>query len=735
MARFLYRLGVASARRRGVVFLVWTLLAVVVGAGAATGFKFSDGAFSMPGSESSRALERMDNYFPGAGSGNKDTGSGSLQLVLATRDNSAITSGTNQKLVAAALAQATKVDHVASVSNPFDAKQPYVSADKTTAVATLAFTGLDNDNSKTTYDQVLAVAQQARDQGLDAEVGGSVEVMGAEVGGPSEIVGVILSFVILMITYGSLVAAGANILVALIGVIIGVVGVLAFSAFHPIGSTTPTLAVMIGLAVGIDYSLFILARTRHELREGRTLQEAIGRATGTAGSAVVFAGTTVIIALAGLSVVRIGFLTEMGLAAAATVAVAVLMALTLVPALTRSMGSRILPRRERRGAPPAAAQSNRFTFLERWIRLVVRRPALTAVAVAAVLLALSTPVLNMNTALTTPGGEDPGSTQRAAYNLVADKFGAGSQGPLIVLLEGRGAGAKAAEVAGVLSKLDDVTAVHPAGATTGGDAALIQVIPSGGPIDASTYDLVRAIRDRAGDFAGLEVSVTGQTAIDIDLNHALRKALIIYLVLVVGLSLLLLIILFRSLLVPLMATLGFLLSLGTALGVTVAVFQWGWLNALFAAPAGNPLLSFMPILIVGILFGLAMDYQVFLVSRIHEAHRKGLNPTEAILDGFGRTAVVVAAAALIMSSVFGSFALSPMSIIASIGLALTAGVLADAFVVRMILVPALLALLGEAAWWMPRWLDRILPHLDAEGSALETAPPAQQRPLEPIGHL
>ncbi len=718
MARFLYRLGAASARRRGLVFLVWALIAAGLGAAVASGgLKFSDGAVSMPGSESSRALDRMGTHFPAGGdAGDAD----SLQLVLATRDGSPITAAD----VRVPVERARDVAGVAGVSDPFDPQRPSVSPDASTAIATITFAGLTDDSAHRAYDAVLAIAGQARDQGLNAEVGGSVVAMEVEVGGPSEIAGVILSFVVLLTTFGSLAAAGANILVALIGVAVGMLGVFAFSAIQPVGSTTPTLAVMIGLAVGIDYSLFILARVRGELREGRTLQDAIGRAAGTAGSAVVFAGTTVIIALAGLSVVGIGFLTEMGLAAAFTVAVAVLMALTLLPALTGLLGTRILPRRERAGAPPPAAHAGRLTFPDRWIRLVVRRPALVAGTVIAALVLLAVPMLSMRTALTTPGGEDPDSTQRAAYELIAAKFGAGFQSPLLVLLEGPGAGERAAEVAGVLGGLGDVAAVRPAGVSSAGDAALLQVVADSGPIDDSTYDLVTRIRDTA--FPGIGVAVTGQTAIDIDLNHELRRALVTYLVLVVGLSLLLLVMLFRSLLVPLTATLGFLLSLGAAFGVTVAVFQWGWLDALFTAPAGNPILSFLPILIVGILFGLAMDYQVFLVSRIHEAHRRGLSPTEAVLDGFGRTAVVVAAAALIMTAVFGSFALAPMSIIASIGLALTAGVLADAFVVRMLLVPALLALLGAKAWWMPRRLDRVLPHIDAEGESLGGAGPVPQ---------
>ncbi|MCP2167849.1 MMPL family transporter [Goodfellowiella coeruleoviolacea] len=541
--------------------------------------------------------------------------------------------------------------------------------------------------------------------------------------GPTEIVGAVLAFAVLLLTYGSLAAAGANMLGALVGVAVGALGVLAFSAFSPIGSMTPTLAVMLGLAVGIDYCLFVLARFRAELREGRSVADAIGRATGTAGSAVVFAGGTVIIALAGLAVVGIGFITEMGVAAAVGVAVAVLMSLTLLPAALKLMGRNALPRREHGGGTPVRA--DRIGFLDRWIKLVVRRPVTVLVGAVAGLLMLAVPVLSLTTSLTTPGGEDPDSTQRAAYDQIADAFGAGYQGPLIVLAQGDGVQARLDEVTSGLATLGRVASVVPAGVNATGDTALLQVVPTTGPVDERTERLVHDIRDRADAVPGVNLLVTGQTAIGIDTDERLSTALITYLIVIVGLSLLLLIIVFRSLLVPLIATVGFLLSLGAGVGVTVAVFQWGWLDPVFSAPQGNPMLSLLPVLIVGILFGLAMDYQVFLVSRMHEAHVRGLDPVEAVLDGFGRTAVVVVSAATIMTAVFAGFALSPSSLIGSIGLALTAGVVADAFVVRMIVVPALLTLLGRGAWWLPQWLDRLLPHLDAEGRALDESSPAQ----------
>jgi RND superfamily putative drug exporter len=698
MARLLFRLGAASARHRKLVFVVWGLVAVVLGFTAARGAEFSDEPFALPGSESSRALDRMERYFPGSG------GDDTLQLVLTARDGSPITSAANRALVAETLAAAARIG---PAGDPFDPKRPYVSPDRTTAVSTLSLTGLTD----AVYDEVLAVAARARAAGLGAEVGGPGPDPGEE-SSPAEAVGALLAFGILLVTYGSLVAAGANMLGSLIGVAVGSLGVLAFSAIHPIGSTTPTLAVMIGLAVGIDYCLFILARFRSELRDGRPADRAVGYAAGTAGSAVVFAGTTVIIALAGLTVVRIDFLTEMGLAAAFAVLVAVLMALTLLPALMGAMGRRALPRN---GVTP----SRRSGLLDRWITLVVRRPGTVLVFAVTALLALSIPVLSLNTSLTTPGGDDPAATQRAAYDEIAAKFGAGIQNPLTVLVEGRDVGAGLPAVTRLLTGLGHVTAVTPAGSTRTGDAAIVQVVPAGGAVDPATRDLVHDIRDHAGDVAGLRLSVTGSTAVDIDTTRAVNRALVSYLFVIVGLALLLLVVMFRSLLVPLMATLGFLLSLGASLGVTVAVFQWGWADAVFPAPSGNPIMSMMPVLLVGILFGLAMDYQVFLVSRIHEARRGGRGAEEAVLDGFGRTAPVVVAAALIMTAVFAGFAPSRTPIIASLGLALSAGVLADAFVVRMLVTPALLTLLGDRAWWIPRRLDRILPHLDADGAALD----------------
>lgn len=731
MASQLYRLGVFSARHRWWTVVTWVVVLLATAVITLTSMRFSDGAFEIPGTESSEAMSALQAEFSddGADSSTDDGGTrdGSLQLVVQAPDGASVTDAGPAGELATARTDLAALPHVLSVSDPLDPAAPRISEDVRTAVVDISLDGLTEENAEEIHADVVDVAESVRDAGLTAEVGGTLANPIPEILGPTEIVGALVAFGVLLLTFGSLAAAGANMAGALVGVGVGILGVLSFSAFSPIGSITPVLAVMLGLAVGIDYCLFILARFRAELSEGRDVLDAVGRATGTAGSSVVFAGTTVIIALAGLVVVGIPFIAEMGLAAAFAVFVAVLMALTLLPALAAFVGHRALRRRVRSNllepeSRTAAPQPDaRRGFLARWVDLVVRRPVLSAVGALAVLGLLAAPVTSLSTTLDTPGGEDPASTQRAAYELTADAFGAGSQSPLVVLVQGDTAIPAAEQVVRDIEQLDDVAMVVPGQVNADGSAVMLTVIADSGPLDPATQDLVHAIRD-VPDPDGVQVRVTGSTAINIDTDEQLQEALVLYLALIVGLSLILLIVLFRSLLVPLVATVGFLLSLGAGLGATVAVFQWGWLDALFQAPQGNPLLSLLPILVTGILFGLAMDYQVFLVSRMHEAHAAGASPRQAIRAGFRRSAVVVVAAATIMAAVFGGFALSPSSLVGSIALALTLGVVADAFLVRMIIVPACLSLLGRGAWWMPRWLDRVLPDIDAEGQALEHSP-------------
>ncbi|MGQ4267459.1 MMPL family transporter [Nocardiopsis changdeensis] len=732
MAALLYRLGILCARHRILVLTAWAVLLVLLGVGAVLGFQRSgeDPGFDVPGTESAAAFDLLEEKFPETAPEDPEPGDKELRLVLQVPDGEEITAPENAAVVASSVRDLADADRVVEVSDPLDPQTPYISPDLSTAVIGVSLADVAEEDHGAIEEQVEEVADHAREAGLTAEVGGSLENGVPEILGPSEIVGAALAFLVLAVTFRSLLAAGANMAGALVGVAVGVAGVFAFSLISPIGSLTPILAVMLGLAVGIDYCLFILARFRSELAEGRTAEDAVGRAVGTAGTSVVFAGATVVIALVGLTVVGISFLGQMGLAAAFAVAAAVLMSLTLLPALMRGLGTRI-PLGPRARASRRGGNDVRIGFLERWGALVVRRRTPALLLSVAALTVLALPAADMATALNVPGGEDPESSERAAYELIEEEFG-GTQSPLVVLARGEDVAAELPGVVAHLEGLDDVTAVYSAGTDSGGTVGLIQVIPDEGPLAESTGELVHSIREDT-ELDGVELLVTGETALGIDSDAQLREALLLYVALIVGLSLVLMAVLFRSVLVPLIATAGFLLSLGAALGATTAVFQWGWLDAFIQAPQGNPLLSLLPIVVTGILFGLAMDYQVFLVSRMHEAYVRGLPPREAILDGFGRSAPVVVAAAAIMAAVFGGFALSPSSLVGAIAFALTVGVVVDAFVVRMVIVPALLSLLGRAAWWMPAWADRILPHLDTEGHALEEAGSESSSRLLPVG--
>ncbi len=451
MSALLYRLGVLSARSRWAVVASWLLVLLIAAGVALSGMRFSSAGFDVPGTDSSRALSTLESEFPTTGEATT-----ALQLVVqsaggrVTDDAPSLTS---------ALEQARVIPGVLAVTDPLDPARPSISADGATAIAQVTVGDIDEEQAVDVTSELDAVAASLRDQGMAAEIGGSLPSAVPELLGPTELVGALVAFLVLLLTFGSLVAAGANMLGALVGVGVGVLGILAFSAIPPIGSVTPILAVMLGLAVGIDYCLFVLSRFRAELRSGRLVQDAIGRATATAGSSVVFAGATVIIALVGLSVVGIPFLGEMGIAAAFAVAVAVLMSLTLLPALLSWMGRRALGRRER-ASTRSAGGSPRWTTT--WIGAILRRPVIATFAVVGGLAVVALPLLGMQTSLVIPGGEDPDSTQRAAYTTVADAFGPGAQDPLVVLVRSDSDAASAVEtVSTELGSLPNVATVSP----------------------------------------------------------------------------------------------------------------------------------------------------------------------------------------------------------------------------------------------------------------------------------
>ncbi|MEU6726687.1 MMPL family transporter [Nonomuraea wenchangensis] len=603
-----------------------------------------------------------------------------------------------------------------------------VSSDGSTATATVVFDLPQQEITPETKEAVTQTLDTALPDGVTADYSAEIAQGEIQLGGVGEAVGLIVAAIVLIIMTGTLVAAGLPILNALFGVGVAVAGAMALSGSIEMTSVTPILGAMLGLAVGIDYALFILHRHRRQLKAGMTVEESIGLANGTSGNAVVFAGSTVLIALLALNVTGIPFLALMGTVGAVAIAVAVLLTVTMTPALLGLLGHRLLPRRDRtaaaQAAPVAASGHVRpMTIGSAVLRIVIGVGALALIAV---------PAASMRLGLPTGASEAADSTQYRAYTAITEKFGAGANGPLVVVADlGHGVTGDdlPAAQAGLGKQLMDVagvTAVAPIGANDRGTVLVFQVVPTGGPTSESTEDLVHDLRGRTLELGSdaVSLSVAGSASANLDISEKLADALPTYLALVVGLSLLILIVVFRSILVPLIATGGFVLSLFAALGGVTAVYQWGWLGGLFGVTDPAPILNFLPTLLVGILFGLAMDYQLFLTSGMREAYAHGAPARQAVTEGVRAGRAVVTAAAIIMISVFGGFMFSHMTMIRPVGFALAFGVLVDAFVVRMLIIPAVMHLAGDKAWWLPRWLDRILPDVDVEGAKLERHHPA-----------
>ncbi|MER6130815.1 MMPL family transporter [Streptomyces sp. NPDC001815] len=731
MATFLYKLGRLAFRRRHFVALIWVALLTLAGVGAASAPAAGTTSFSIPGTEAQKAFDLLEQRFPGA-SADGATG----RIVFKAPEGQKMTDAGNKATVEKTVRELGDGSEVVSVTDPFTTNA--VSRDGTVAYTSVRYDLPGMELADSTRTALEKAGDEARATGLTVDVGGDALQAASDPGAVGEIIGLALAAVVLVITLGSLVAAGLPLLTAIIGVGIGVSTITALASALDLGDTTSTLALMIGLAVGIDYALFIVSRYRGELAEGRDREEAAGRATGTAGSAVVFAGLTVVIALAGLAVVNVPMLTKMGLAAAGTVVVAVLIALTMIPALLGYAGKKIRPAGDKRGDKRGGKRLGRDRSAQadtagrpakpnmgtRWASFVIRRPVAVLLLGVVGLGVIAVPATQLELGLPDDGSQPTSTTQRRAYDLLSEGFGPGFNGPLMVVYDAEGsddAKAGATVVADRIKGLKDVATVTPATFNKAGDTAMITVIPGSKPSSAQTEDLVHAIRDAGPGIkadTGGQVLVSGTTAMNIDFSQKLNDALVPYLALVVGLAFLLLIVVFRSVLVPLKAALGFLLSVLAALGAVVAVFQWGWLAGLIGVEETGPIMSMMPIFMVGVVFGLAMDYEVFLVTRMREAYVHGETPSQAVVTGFRHSARVVVAAAIIMMAVFGGFIGASDAMIKMIGFGLAIAVFFDAFVVRMAIVPAVLALLGKKAWWLPKWLDRALPNVDVEGEGL-----------------
>ncbi|MER6738984.1 MMPL family transporter [Streptomyces puniciscabiei] len=736
MATFLSSVGRFAFRRRGLVTLLWIAALIGIGVAASSAPTPPADTFSMPGTESQKAFDLLKEKFPAA-----NANGATARVVLRAPQGHKLADPEQKAKVEDLVARLGKAPEVVAVSDPFKANA--VSKDGTTgyAIATykVAATKLDDK----AHNALTDALDHSRRSGLTVEAGGDAVKLEAGTGGSAEGIGILVSALVLVLTFGSMIAAGMPLLTALIGVAIGTSAITALGSTLGLSTTTTTLAMMLGLAVGIDYALFVISRYRSELSEGHERRDAAARAVGTAGTAVVFAGLTVIIALAGLAVVNVPMLTKMGLTAAGTVAIAVLIAITLVPALLGFAPIKVMPRAERRrfyGKPLSARQQRKAdkraargkpNLGSRWATFVVRRPLTVLLVGVAGLGALALPAADMQLGLPSEGTYAKDTTQRKAYDMLSESFGAGFNGPLTVTVQAEDTAAAAARVGKQLAGIKNVALVSPATTNPKRDTAIITVVPKTGPQDHATEELVRTIRGMKADFRsadGASVLVTGQTALYIDFSKTLDDALLPYLGLVVGLAFLLLMLVFRSVLVPLKAALGFLLSVGAALGAVVAVFQWGWLAKSFGIHQQGQIMSTLPIFMIGVVFGLAMDYEVFLVARMREAYVHGASPSDAVVSGFRYGGRVVTAAAIIMTSVFSSFILDTNDFVKMMGFSLAAAVLFDAFVVRMALVPALFALLGRSAWWLPRWLDRLLPNMDVEGEKLGRFPAAAPIP-------
>ena len=713
MAHYLYRLGKWAARRRRLVLGTWLAVLVLAVVGATTLSGETSDVFELPGTESQQAIDQLADKLPGAGGA-------TARVVLQAPEGATLQDAEMVTAVEATVAALRDAPEVVNVTDPMEGG---ISADGTIAYANVTYVDPAAELSDATKEGLEAAPQPAIDAGMTVEFGGDALAEQPHAGS-AEVIGLLVAIVVLLFTFGSVVAAGLPILTALIGVGIGIAGITTATGFMDMSSTAPTLAIMLGLAVGIDYALFIVTRHRQLLATGLSPEESAARAVGTAGSAVVFAGATVVIALLGLFVVGIPFLTVMGVAAAATVAVCVLIAITLLPALLGFAGRTIDRFRVPGVRVHSGLGSGRDAMGLRWGRFVTRRAGVVLVVGLAIVGLFVAPALDIEMGLLDDGAVSTELTQRRAYDLLAEGFGPGFNGPLIVSVDTSDAGDPAAAVeavAAAVTPLDHVAAVAPSGSSEDGTLSIVSVIPTTGPSEPATATLVDDIREATASVesdTGAVASVTGAAALNIDITNKLASALPVYALVVVGLALVLLTMVFRSILVPIKAALGFLLSVIVSFGATVAVFQWGWLKDAIGLEQTGPIISILPILLLGILFGLAMDYEVFLVSRIREDYVHGGDAKDAVVQGVRHSSRVIVAAGLIMVAVFAAFILSGDSTIKMIGFALATGVFADAFIVRMAIVPAVLSLLGDRAWKLPKWLDRIIPNVDIEGETL-----------------
>jgi putative drug exporter of the RND superfamily len=699
-------------RRRRVVLAFWIVLLIGSQIASSVAGGKSSMSFKLPASDSQRADNLLNARFRAQSGATGD-------VVIAAA--AGVTSPAIETRAKALFAEIARVPHVIEVASPYGAAGArQTSHDGKTAFAEIQFdSGFDELKAATT-DQVTSVATRAKTPGFDVALSGSV-FQGRKPPGGTELVGILAAIVILLIAFGSVLAMGLPILTALFGIGIGLAGGSLLANVFAMPTFASILAAMIGIGVGIDYALFIVTRYRQGLNVGLDPERAVVKSVTTSGKAVVFAGTTVVVSLLGMFAMGLSFVRGLAVGASLAVVMTMLASVTLLPAVLGFVGHNIdklaLPWTGRSTA------SGRATVAYRWSRLIQRRPWTFAAAGLLVLVLVALPVFSITLGNSDAGNNPKSDTTRVAYDLLAKGFGPGFNGPLLVAVEvpNQHATAELATLRNAIARVPGVVEVTPVRLGPLGSAAVMQVFPSTGPQDQHTVALINNLRDHVIPAAiagsGLVVHIGGNTATFSDLSAFLGSHLPIFMLVVLGLSFLLLLVVFRSLVVPLKAVIMNILSIGAAYGLLVAVFQWGWGAHLIGVGKKGPIESFIPMMMFAVIFGLSMDYEIFLLSRIKEEFDKTRDNAQAVADGLAHTARVITAAAAIMVCVFGSFVLGGERVIKEFGLGLAAAIFIDATLVRMILVPATMELLGDANWWLPRWLERILPNVHIEGTA------------------
>ncbi len=703
-------------QRRLVTVLLWLLALVGIAAGAFVAGSAYSNDYKVPGTESGRATELLKEGFPSLG-GDSDS------VVWHTTYGTVRDSGVEQTMTRT-LDRLEDLPGVASVTGPYDDEggAGRISADGRTAYATVTFEHSGKDITSGEAEAVVKTAKAAETDGLDVELGGSaVELSESSGGHTAEIVGVAVAAVVLFLAFGSLAASLLPIATALVSVGTAYAGIVLLGHVMTVADFAPMLGLLIGLGVGIDYALFIVTRHRRGLKRGLSVTEAATNAVATTGRAVVFAGATVCIALLGMLILRLNFLNGVAVAASLTVVLTVAASVTLLPALLSLIGTRALSRRERRRLAEHGPEPEMPTgFAARWSAFVERHPKLLGAVAVVVMAVLALPTFSLHLGTSDQGNDPKTSTTRQAYDLIADGFGPGVNGPLTLVTEVDDAQDRLAldNLGATLRTTEDVASVSPVTYNQGGDTAFLTVVPESSPQSKQTSDLVDRLREdvlpRAESGTSLDVHVGGVTAGYDDFASVIVEKLPLFVGVVIGLGCLLLLLAFRSIGIPLKAAAMNVAAVAGAFGVVVMIFQWGWGSDLLGLGSAGPIEPFLPVIMVSVLFGLSMDYQVFLVSRMYEEWLETGDNRRAVRVGLAETSRVINSAAVIMISVFLAFVLSGDRVIAMFGIALAAAVALDAFVLRTLLVPALMHLLGGANWWLPKWLDRILPRISIE---------------------